>query len=169
MTQHAEDPLIALSRRYRPALMAFFVRRIHNPIEAEDLTQDVLMRLAELPENQMRQPEGYIFRMAANLLRDRYRRARVRDAWALDAEQRDERLTDYIDPLRLIEARERLGLVSRALSELSQRSREILLLFRLERMKKREIAESFGISVSAVDKHIIRAIAHLTRCLEDEA
>lgn len=169
MTQRAEDMMTALSRRYRPALMAFFVRRIHNPIEAEDLTQDVLTRLAQLPENQMRQPEGYIFRTAANLLRDRHRRARVRDAWMLDTAQREERLADYIDPLRLIEARERLGLVSRALSELSQRRREILLLFRLERMKKREIADSFGISVSAVDKHIVRALAHLTRCLEDEA
>jgi len=169
MPQPAEDMMTALSRRYRPALMAFFVRRIRNPIEAEDLTQDVLMRLAQLPENQMRQPEAYIFSTAANLLRDRHRRARVREAWALDAAQRDERLVDYIDPLRLIEARERLGLVSRALSELSQRSRDILLLFRLERMKKREIADSFGISVSAVDKHIIRALAHLTRRLEDEA
>ena len=67
-----------------------------------------------------------------------------------------------------ITRREALGLVSRALAGLSQRSREILLLFRLERMRKRDIADSFGISVSAVDKHLIKATAHLTRCLEDE-
>ena len=41
--------------------------------------------------------------------------------------------------------------------------------FRVERMRKRDIAEIFGISVSAVDKHLIRATAHLVKCLEDEA
>ena len=34
--------------------------------------------------------------------------------------------------------------------------------------RKRDIADSFGISVSAVDKHLIKATAHLTRCLEEK-
>ena len=169
MAESAEDLMVTLSRRYRPALMAFFVRRIRNPIEAEDLTQDVLAKLIQLPEDQMRHPEAYIFKAASNLLRDRYRRTQVRDAYRTAVAQRDEPAADFIDPLRLLEARERLGLVSDALAELPQRSREILLLFRLERMKKRDIADSFGISVSAVDKHLIRAVAHLTRRLEAEA
>ena len=44
---HAEAVANALSRRFRPALMAFFLRRIRNHSEAEDLTQDVLMRVSE--------------------------------------------------------------------------------------------------------------------------
>lgn len=169
MTERAEDAMTLLNRRYRPALMAFFVRRIRNPVEAEDLTQDVLARLIDLPDDQMNHPEAYIFRTAANLLSDRQRRLQVREAWRADVIGRAEAPVDYVDPLRLLEARERLGLVSRALAELSQRRREILLLFRLERMPKRDIATSFGISVSAVDKHINKAVAHLTRRLEDDA
>lgn len=169
MAEPAEDGMMMLSRRYRPALMAFFVRRIHNPAEAEDLTQEVLMRLVEVPTEQVQTPDAYIFRIAANLLRDRHRRLQVREAWRSDTIHQHDRAADYVDPLRLLEGQEALGLVSTALAELSQRSREILLLFRLERMRKRDIADSFGISVSAVDKHIVKATAYLTRRLEDEA
>ena len=168
MAEQAQQMMVMLGRRYRPALMAYFVRRIRNPVEAEDLTQEVLIRLVELPAGEVQAPDAYIFRIAANLLRDRHRRRQVRDAWMADAVHQADPVADYVDPLRLLEGREALGLVSRALTELSQRSREILLLFRLERMRKRDIADSFGISVSAVDKHLIKATAHLTRCLEEK-
>lgn len=167
MAERAEQDMVTLGRRFRPALIAFFVRRIGSPAEAEDLTQDVLVRLIELPAHEMERPDAYIFRIASNLLRDRYRRQQVRDAHRIDAEHQAPH-ADYVDPLRLLEGRERLGHVARAVAELSHRSREILLLFRLERMRKREIADSYGISVSAVDKHLIRAVAHLTKRLEED-
>lgn len=167
MAEHAQEDLVMLGRRYRPALMAFFVRRIRNPAEAEDLTQEVLVRLMELSGEAVANPDAYIFRIAANLVRDRHRRLQVRDAWRADVTHRDEGAADYIDPLRLLEGREAVGRVSNALAEMSQRSREILLLFRLERMRKREIADSYGISVSAVDKHLVKATAFLTRRLEE--
>ena len=169
MAERAEQNMVMLGRRYRPALMAYFVRRIRNPAEAEDLTQEVLARLVELPAAELEAPDAYIFRIASNLLRDRHRRLQVRDAWRNDAIHQADHAADYVDPLRLLEGRETLGLVSQALAELSQRSREILLLFRLERMRKRDIAGSFGISVSAVDKHLIKATAHLTRRLEEDS
>ncbi|MGE5501703.1 MAG: hypothetical protein ACM3W4_07240 [Ignavibacteriales bacterium] len=37
----AEGELVQLDRRFRPALMAFFLRRIANHAEAEDLAQEV--------------------------------------------------------------------------------------------------------------------------------
>lgn len=169
MVEPATDLLVTLGRRYRPALTAFFLRRIQNPSEAEDLTQEVLLKLLELSDDAVSRPDAYIFRIASNLVRDRYRRLQVRDSWRSDTLFRDHEAADYIDPLRVLEGRESVGRVAAALMELSQRSREILILFRLERVRKREIAESYGISVSAVDKHIIKATAHLTKRLEDGA
>ena len=148
--------------------MAFFLRRISNSAEAEDLTQEVLVKLLELPERDVRNPEAYIFSIAANLLRDRHRRLTVRAAWHGDAQNADLGI-DRIDPLRQAESREQAVLVGKILSEMSQRAREILLLFRVERMKKRDIAESFGMSVSGVDKHLMKATAYLTKRMEDQA
>jgi RNA polymerase sigma factor (sigma-70 family) len=168
MEERAEETTTQMGRRYRPALMAFFVRRVRNTAEAEDLTQEVLVRLVEVPAGEMTRPDAYIFQIAANLLRDRHRRYQVREAWRNDVQQQDALGADFLDPLRVLESRESLGMLIRAITELSQRSRDILLLFRLEKVRKREIAESFGISVSAVDKHLIRATAHLTKRLEEK-
>lgn len=167
--ESAESLLVDLGQHYRPALMAFFARRLENPGEAEDMAHEILLKLTELPANEIRNPEAYIFRMASNLVRDRYRQGKVRDAYRSEQVEVECRAADYIDPLRLLEGKERLGLVSTALSSLPQRTRDILLLFRIERIRKRDIAESFGISVSAVDKHLIRATMHLAKSLEDEA
>lgn len=168
MGDSSEPLLVDLGRRYRPALLAFFARRLDNPGDAEDMAHEILLKLAELPAHEIRNPEAYIFRMATNLVRDRYRQNKVRNAYLSEQAEIECRAADYIDPLRLLEGRQRLGLVSKALAALPQRTRDILLLFRIERIRKREIAESFGISVSAVDKHLIRATMLLAKSLEDQ-
>jgi RNA polymerase sigma-70 factor (ECF subfamily) len=146
-------------------LVAFFVRRLRNHAEAEDLTQEVFARLMALPSGEVAHLDAYIFQMAANLLRDRARRERVRDDYRRERIG-DERLgVEPLDAERILAARDRLGQVAGALSDLPERTRTAFVLYRLEGMKKRDIADTFGISVSAVDKHLMKAMAHLMRRL----
>ena len=49
-----------------------------------------------------------------------------------------------------------------ALEELDERSRDAFILHRLEGMKHAQIAELYGVSVSSVEKYIIKALALLT-------
>src|SRR3546814_4660901 len=67
-----------LGRRWRPVLLAYFLRRVRNHAEAEDLTQELLAKLVSLDGSALDSPEAYIFQMASNLLADRARRFRVR-------------------------------------------------------------------------------------------
>ena len=74
-----EISLAELNWRFRPALKAYFLKRAPAGVDAEDLVQDVFVRLAKRGElTSIRQLEGYMFRTAANVLRDhvRYRSAR---------------------------------------------------------------------------------------------
>lgn len=68
-TDRAE--LDAMNTAYRPALVSYFARRIGTMAEAEDLTQEVFMRLAGANLESIEKPEAYLFSIASNLLRDR--------------------------------------------------------------------------------------------------
>jgi RNA polymerase sigma-70 factor (ECF subfamily) len=162
-----EPDLNGLNRRYRPALMAFFMRRAASHSDAEDMTQELFAKLATAQSgpvgaSPMDNPDAYIFQMAANLLRDRGRREKVRASYraSLDTGSAD---LEPLDPARVLLGRESLGEVSDALRELPERTRAIFLLFRLEGMKQAELATLYGVSISAVQKHIFKAMTHLTR------
>ncbi|WP_081916913.1 RNA polymerase sigma factor [Caulobacter sp. UNC358MFTsu5.1] len=162
-----EPDLHRLDRRYRPALMAFFMRRAASHSDAEDMTQELFAKLATAQSGPtgaggVDNADAYIFQMAANLLRDRGRRERVRANYRASVHAGAGDL-EPLDPARVLLGRESLGEVSDALRELPDRTRAIFLLFRLEGMKQSELAALYGVSVSAVQKHILKAMTHLTR------
>ena len=152
----------ALSQRFRPALIAFFLRRIGNHAEAEDLTQEVLLRVAQHGASiDAGRPDAYVFQMAANLLRDRDRRQTVRANYQAGLAAAEGGWIEEVDPARVFQARQSLATVVTALRELPERTRTIFILFRLENMKQRQIADMLGISVRTVEQHVMRASVHL--------
>lgn len=158
-----------LNRRFRPGLMVFFLRRLGNHAEAEDMIQEVFMRLATMDATRVQSPEAYIFRMAVNLLRDRSRREKVRFTHRAESIAADEAGIDLLDPLRVVAGRESLDDLATALRELPERTRDIFILYRLENVDKRDIAQAFDISLSTLERHLTRAMAHITRCVRGDA
>ncbi len=159
----------ALVAQMRPALVRFFRRRCGKLSEAEDLAQEVILRgLSGAHWSSSEQAKGYIFRTAINLWRDRQRRLRVHD----DAEVAWEDgitlgVSEDIAPERVLSSEEELHRVQAALLELNERTRDVFMLHRLEKLKYSAIAKTLGISVSAVEKHMSKALAHLTRRIDD--
>lgn len=164
-TAAADSALVAeLSTRLRPALARYFLRRRFGREDAEDAVQEVFVRLtrrrglAELDNM-----EGYLFETAASVAIDHHRRARVR------AQDRHDPYDDMRHaPLefasdRVLEGKQELAVVLEGLRKLPERTRNVFLLARLERMRHAEIARRLGISVSTVEKHIVKALAHLSQ------
>jgi RNA polymerase sigma factor (sigma-70 family) len=150
--------------------MSFFLRRVGDHAEAEDLTQQVFLRL--LGSGGVKEPEhaeGFVFTVATNLLRDRARRSARRGPAAIPAPDPDlvselaRELAEDRSPERVLLGRESLAEVLRALDELGERTRDMFILFRLENMKQRDIAALYGIGVSTVEKHIMKATLHLAK------
>jgi RNA polymerase sigma factor (sigma-70 family) len=158
----------SLDERFRRPLMSYFLRRVGNHAEAEDLTQRVFVRLLGVGVlAEIEHMEGYVFTIAGNLLSDRGRRAARRQDgkapvtdYALAHEVALELVEDR-SPERVLLGRESLSEVLKSLDQLGEKTRNIFILFRLENMKQREIAELYGIGQSTVEKHVMKATLYL--------
>lgn|SRR5258708_3512533 len=162
--------LTQLDGRFRRPLMSYFLRRIGDHAEAEDLTQQVFARLLGSEAlGELERAERFVFTIAANLLKDRARSAARR--WEVRSPTIDPELVAELSreaqeersPERVLLGRETLADVLRSLEDLGEKTRDIFILHRLESMKHREIAELLGIGVSTVEKHVVKATLHLAR------
>lgn len=153
---------IALVAPLRPALIKYFLRKCGSAPEAEDLAQDVLERaLSKARWETAEQAKGYIFRIAVNRWHDRNRRSLTHGVVVEWDDAASFAQAEESSPERVLGSEQELHAVVEALASLSERTRDVFLLFRLEQMKHGQIAEMFGISVSAVEKHVSKAVAHL--------
>lgn len=160
--------LDALSRRFRRALMAYFQRRVGDAAEAQDLTQEVFVRIANAEPREFKSAESYIFQIAANLLRDRGRtlafRRKQTDAIAAAERRRGE----PPDAERILIGKDNLETIIAALNDLPTKTRDIFLLNRLEGLNRLELAEMFGLTPRTVTYHLEKASAALAARLQDQ-
>ena len=156
-----------LNARFRGPLISFFRKRASPGEDVEDLVQEVFVRLARANIASVDRLDGYIFVTAANVLRDRFRRASVRGGDAHDSyDERLHGLEDEITPERVLLGKAQLQCVIAALEELPARRRRIFLMRRFDGMRHCEIAKIEGMSESGVRKHVMKAIAFLAERLE---
>jgi len=144
-----------------PHLRSFFSRRV-PPAEVDDLMQEVFLRMQlHSSDQRIEHLSGYLFTVAASVLADRARRRMVRYSTAHTALEEIHHPAESLTPERLLLDREALDLVVEAIAALPQRTRDAFVLHRFEEMSCNTIAERLGITVSGVEKHIMRALRHL--------
>lgn len=155
--------LETLYRTHAPRLLRFFSRRAGRD-DAHDLVHEAFARFAGLDDAATRavaRPEAYLGTVATNLLRDR---ARVAARRALERHGPfDENSVPCADPHKLLEDRDTLARLEKAVARLSSRRRRIFLLHRLERLTYAEIADEVGMSVKGVKKQMAKALFELRR------
>ena len=155
------DGLLAVFLSLRQDLARFLRARGAQSTEAEDLLQDLYLKLREGGIGPVAEPRAYLYRMANNLMldlrRSGARRIRREEAWT-DVGANGERDTDpQPSAEEALLARERLKAVSDALAALPYRTQEVFRRYRLGDEQQKSIAADLAISVSAVEKHLQRA------------
>lgn len=164
--------LTALLQQHRAELLAFLVARCGQASEAEDILQDMWLKLADAATGPVQNPRSYLFRVANNLVLDRLRsrqRAMRRDlAWIGHGATAPEARADTA-PLAdetLLRAEEE-AVLRRAIADLPPGAGRALLLHRIEGYGQAEVAAIMGISRSGVEKHLATAMRHLRQALLD--
>jgi RNA polymerase sigma factor (sigma-70 family) len=162
-----QSALAAEAGPVRRWLTRYFRRRVRNDVDIEDMVQDVFTRMvARDGAEPIEHLGGYILKTASSVLADQLRFRSARGAGlhvAFDSELHGE---EEIDPQRVLVGKEDLHAATAALLGLPERTRTVFVLRRLEGQRYRDIATHLGISVSAVEKHMVRAIDHLSLEME---
>jgi RNA polymerase sigma-70 factor (ECF subfamily) len=181
------DPLAALRRgdsslfeefvrTETGTLLAFFLRQGAGSAEAEDLVQDVLLRLYDHSSSyEPRERFGaFAFRIARNAWIDRRRRIQARPAHrSLDAGQGEggvaDRLEDGAESAGEILSRgEEADRLRRALARLPEPHRLVFELGVLQELGYHDIAAALEIPVGTVKSRMFHAVRKLRRALEAE-
>lgn len=161
----AESPSVdGLTRQYHGVLMRYFRRRGIQAPDAPDLVQEVFERLSR-PEvlERIERVDGYLFKTAANVATEHFRRRQVRLAYPIADHSEAMHRGEEFAPDRIAEGRQELELIVGALNELPERMRNIFILARLENMPRAEIAARLGVSKRLVEQQLTLA----TACLAD--
>jgi len=166
-TEPAADQIDGLFRSQAPQLLRFLSRRTGGHEDAADMLQEAFLRLIRLVSLEAFpvSPEAYLHQIAGNLLRDRSRRRKTRSEELHEPIDEDSLVDPAPGPADLLKARELLAAYEAALLKLKPKTRWIFLLHRREGRTYAQIATEAGLSVSGVEKQMMKAIAHIDRAL----
>lgn len=146
-------------------LVRFLYRKVWDADRAHDLAQETFMRaLDQQPEN----PRAWLFTVAVNLARDEARTVlRRKKHLALIKGEAESQGSRVADPGVELERKEDAARVRRALEELSEQDREVLLLWDAG-MSYQEISAQTGLAVGAIGTTLARARRRLVEAFETE-
>lgn len=169
------DGLEAVYEASQADLLRFLVARTGDRAEAEDLMQELWIKIGHAPTGPILHGRAYLYRMAQNLmvdrLRERERRKHREQNWYGNHTNLGPAGTDPSDPGQNAEEamleREETALVASAIANLPPGARRAFELHKLQGLSQGEVAQQLGISRSGVEKHMTVAMKYLRRALLD--
>ena len=150
------DVVERLFTAHRTALLQYLTRLLHSSEDAEEIVQETYIRLLKLEDLGHLDSEvrRFLFRIATNLARDRFRqrKARAHDAHVpfdmLELEGSSEA------PEEIVDWDAGMVVLKQALLDLPPRHRQVFLLHVTENMSYRTIAKHLGVSTKTVERDL---------------
>jgi RNA polymerase sigma factor (sigma-70 family) len=167
-----ESPLLRAFFERRENLILFLAARTRDMAAAEDLVQDLYLKIAGLePTAEVRAPEALLYRMAANLMVDHVRSAqrssRRSAEWRIETRTvlGGQDVAQEAAADELVIGKERVRQLAAAVAALPPQMGRAFRLHKLEGMSQAQTAQAMGVSVKMVEAHIAAAIKQLAQRL----
>jgi RNA polymerase sigma-70 factor, ECF subfamily len=163
-----EQSFELLLRKYRTPVVNFLYRMVRDSAVAEDLTQEVFLRVYRAREHYAPSAKftTWMFRIATNLalnsVRDnRHRQMEISMDHTLDSAEDDQRAMEVPDRAPSVEqelvARSRSAMILKAIHTLPEKQRAAVLLHKYQELDYDEIARVLECSESALKSLLFRA------------
>ncbi|MEO6341453.1 MAG: RNA polymerase sigma factor [Caulobacteraceae bacterium] len=175
MISAATEAVSDLTAAYLAAsddLKRLFALRLRSAAAAEDLIQDLYVKVAAWPPGaEIGNPDALLYRMATNLMLDRIRterRTSARDAAWVDVNATlvgSEFVDEQASAERAIAGRQRAQQLSAAIQTLPPQTRQAFTLHKLDGLTHAEAARRLGVSQKTVEKQVSAALRKLAAAL----
>lgn len=159
------DELTRIFLEIRPRLERVIEHRLHDRDTAQDLAQDIYLRLGRISQLLPGEDDArrYLMRMAVHAALY-HQRSEGRHLQLLAGA-----LTLFeghvAEPDEHAHAHDRMSLIEQALAELPSKCRDVLYLTRIEGLPREQVAQRLGVSLSLVNKYVLLALKHCQRRL----
>jgi len=172
-----ESAFAYLVEKYRRPMMTFMYRMVHNAAAAEDLAQEVFLRVYRSRESYEASAKfsTWLYRIATNLAVNHARDSRhERPENMLSLDEPDENTGLAIDvpdgslsAEEMLVRRERMIAIRRRVNELPERQKVAVIMHKYQQMDYREISEVLKLSESATKSLLFRAYEALRGQLKE--
>ena len=147
---------------HEPLIRSRLRRTFIYGLEIDDIIQEMYARIASLPSlDTIRSPLQYASQTATAIIIDHMRRSRVISINAAGTLEQLEITAPEASPEQQLEFREEIAIVAQSLAQLPERTREVLILRRVEGLSQQETAERLHISIKTVEKHMASGVQAL--------
>ena len=174
-----KDAFDELIKRYQRQAVAVSFRLLSNSQDALEVTQDAFLKAYKSLAS-LQKPEafgGWLMRIVSNLSLNFRRSRKTRSQLPLDdclgstdsQEQGggSEWMGREVDPLHRMESREMGVRLQEALKQLPDKQRMAILMFTIEEMPQKQVAEALECSVEAVKWHVFQGRKKLKEMMKD--
>lgn len=146
-----------------PKVKSFARKILQSEEDAEDISQDVFVKLWNAPEIWEKDENwnSYIYTIARNLIYNHLKHQTVEQKFYQQADSETEYRWVADDIYNALYAKELRILIKLTVSHMPEQRRKCFYLSRQEEMSHAEIAEQLGISVRTVERHIHLALGDL--------
>ena len=157
--------LADLARNHHEALVRFLTLRTGSREDAQEVAQEAYAKLLALDRRDtISFLAGYLWRVAANLAVDHKRRRQLIERFCAQAAQAEDRLEAPSESV--VDARQRLLIVQRAMSELPPKCLQAFVLRVLNGLKFQQVGREMGISDRMAKAYVARALEYLQDSLD---
>ena len=147
---------------HEPLIRSRLRRSFTYGLEVDDVIQEMYARIASLPSfDAIKHPLQYASQTATAIVIDHMRRSRIVSINAAGTLEQLEIAAPEPSPEQRLEFREEIAIVARSLAQLPERTRDVLILRRVEGLSQQETADRLQISVKTVEKHMALGVAAL--------
>jgi RNA polymerase sigma factor (sigma-70 family) len=159
-----QNSLLSTYLERRADLVRYFRARLRSDEAAEDLVQDIFLKISKPAELEIGNPAAYLFRLGTNLMLDRLkvqrRAARRESDWhgVHSSESGGESIADASPADEVADARQRLRRIIEVVNDLPPPVREAFRLHKLEGLSHAETARTMGVSRSSVEKYMMTCL-----------